>query len=397
MNALDQLFVNAKHLLVGWMPEGLQTGVSLLVSAAAIIGAYAGLFAITTWLERKGLARLQNRMGPNRVGPFGLLQPMADGIKAIIKEDIIPYRADRLVHTLAPIAAVVPSMLALALIPAGRNMVAVDLEAGLVFFFAMGGVKEIAVFMAGWGSRNAYSLLGSMRGIAQMISYEMPLVLSGLVVAMAVGSLSLVDIVEAQAGYHAGILARWHVFTPWGLGGFLLFMVAATAESNRTPFDLPEGESEIIAGHMLEYSGFKYALFFLGEYMGLFAVSGLAITLFLGGWQAPFSFLAWVPSWLWFFGKLFCFIALFIWLRGTLPRLRADQLMEFAYKFMLPMVLVNLVAVALWRYTAGWTIPGAVVVRWLMCAALLFLPFLGLGKLVSKRPKGIQRTYRFAD
>lgn len=397
MNALDQLFVSLKQWLVGLFPTSLQLGVSVFVSAAAIVGVYAGLFAITTWLERKGLARLQNRMGPNRVGPFGLLQPMADGIKALIKEDIIPQRADRLVHTLAPIVAVVPAILALAVIPVGQNMVAVDLAAGMVFFFAMGGVKEIGVFMAGWGSRNTYSLLGSMRGIAQMISYEMPLVLSALVVVMAVGSLSLVDIVNAQAGYHAGILARWNVFTPWGLGGFLLFMVAATAESNRTPFDLPEGESEIIAGHMLEYSGFKYALFFLGEYMGLFAVSGLAITLFLGGWHAPFSFLAWIPSWMWFFGKLVCFIALFIWLRGTLPRLRADQLMEFAYKFMVPMVLVNLVAVALWHFTAGWTFLGGGLLRWVLCAALLFLPFLGLARLVSKRPHRIQRVYRFAE
>lgn len=397
MNALDQLFVNLKQAIVGWFPGEFQLGVSVVISAAAIVGVYAGLFAITTWIERKGLGRIQNRPGPNRVGPFGLLQPLADGLKALIKEDIIPYRADRLVHSLAPILAVVPVILALAVIPVGRNMVAVDLQAGLIFFFAMGGVKEIAVFMAGWGSRNAYSLLGSMRAIAQMISYEMPLVLSGLVVAMAVGSLSLVDIVEAQAGYHGGILARWHLFTPWGLAGFLLFLVAATAESNRTPFDLPEGESEIIAGHMLEYSGFKYALFFLGEYMGLFGVSGLGITLFLGGWHAPFSFLEWIPSWMWFFGKLFAFIAFFVWLRGTLPRLRADQLMEFAWKFMLPMVLLNVVALALWKYTAHWSMPLAGLWRWGLCGGLMFAAYLGFARLISPRRRVGPRTYRFAE
>jgi NADH-quinone oxidoreductase subunit H len=261
----------------------------------------------------------------------------------------------------------------------------------------MGGIKEIAVFMAGWGSRNKYALLGSMRGIAQMISYEIPLVVSALVVAMAVGSLSLVDIVNAQAGYYGGILAKWHVFTPWGLGGFLLFLVAATAESNRTPFDLPEGESEIIAGHMLEYTGFKYALFFLGEYMGLFAVSGLAITLYLGGWRAPFSFLAWIPSWLWFFGKLFCFIALFVWLRGTLPRMRADQLMEFAWKFMVPMVVVNIVVLAMWHYSAAWRFPTAGLWRWVLCGGVLLAAYLGLSKLWRPWEPPSRRVYRYAE
>jgi NADH-quinone oxidoreductase subunit H len=222
-------------------------------------------------------------------------------------------------------------------------------------------------------------------------------VVSALVVALAVGSLSLVDIVNAQAGYYGGVLAKWHVFTPWGLGGFLLFLVAATAESNRTPFDLPEGESEIIAGHMLEYTGFKYALFFLGEYMGLFAVSGLAITLYLGGWRAPFSFLAWIPSWLWFFGKLFCFIALFVWLRGTLPRMRADQLMGFAWKFMVPMVVVNIVVLALWHYSAVWQFPTAGLWRWVLCGGLLVVAYLGLSKLWMPLPPPSKRVYQYAE
>ena len=171
-----------------------------------------------------------------------------------------------------------------------------DLDSGVLFFFAVGAATELAVFMAGWSSRNKYSLLGAMRAIAQMISYEVPLILSTVTVIMMVGSLSTVKIVEAQSGYWGGVLPNWHVLTPWGLAGFILFLIAGTAESNRSPFDLPEGESEIIAGYYIEYSGFKFALFFLGEYIGLFAVSGLAITLFLGGWHAPFSFLTWVPS-----------------------------------------------------------------------------------------------------
>lgn len=397
MTALDQIFVNLKHAIVALLPAAWQTAGSMVISAAAIVGVFAGLFAATTWIERKGLARLQNRMGPNRVGPVGLFQPIADGLKMLTKEDIIPRHADKLVHTLAPIVAVAPVIVAYAVLPVGRNMVAVDLEAGLVFFFAMGGMKEIGVFMAGWGSRNKFSLLGSMRAIAQMISYEIPLVVSSLVVVMAVGSLSLVQMVEAQTGYYAGLLARWHVFTPWGLGGFLLFLIAATAESNRSPFDLPEGESEIIAGHMLEYSGFKYALFFLGEYMGLFAISGLGITLFLGGWTAPFSFLAWVPSWAWFFAKLLCFIAFFVWLRGTMPRLRADQLMGFAWKFMLPMVLVNLFVAAFWQFTRAWDFFGAGLWRWLLGAALFAGPAWALARLPGPSRTGAPRVYRYAE
>ncbi len=379
------------------LPEEWRLLGSMAISAAAIVGVFAGLFAATTWIERKGLARLQNRMGPNRVGPYGLFQPIADGLKMLTKEDIIPRNADKLVHTLAPIVAVAPVILAYAVIPVGRNMVAVDLEAGLVFFFALGGMKEIGMFMAGWGSRNKFSLLGSMRGIAQMISYEIPLVVSTLVVVMAVGSLSLVRIVEAQAGHHFGLLAQWHLFTPWGLAGFFLFLIAATAESNRSPFDLPEGESEIIAGHMLEYSGFKYALFFLGEYMGLFAISALGITLFLGGWTAPFSFLAWIPSWAWFFGKLLCFIAFFVWLRGTMPRLRADQLMGFAWKFMLPMVLINLFVVAVWRFTAPWGFFGADLWRWIFCAAILLASGWALALPMVRRQTATARVYRFAE
>jgi NADH-quinone oxidoreductase subunit H len=223
-----------------------------------------------------------------------------------------------------------------------------------------------------------------------MISYEVPLILSAVPVIMMVGSLSLVRIVEAQAGF-SGILPHWHVLTPWGLAGFILFMIAATAESNRSPFDLPEGESEIIAGYYLEYSGFKFALFFLGEYIGMFAISGLAITLFLGGWQAPLAFLTWVPSYLWFFGKLLAIIFVFIWIRGTLPRLRMDQLMNFAWKFMLPLALINIFAAGLWRFMPhDW-------VRWFVCSLLLLVPYWLLATTLFAHRKIAKRTYRYAE
>jgi NADH-quinone oxidoreductase subunit H len=275
-------------------------------------------------------------------------------------------------------------------LPVGRNMVAVDLDAGVLFFFAAGAATELSVFMAGWSSRNKYSLLGAMRALAQMVSYEVPLILATVPVIMAVGSLSTVRIVEAQA-LNGGWLAPWHVMTPWGLAGFGIFLVAAAAEANRSPFDIPEGESEIVAGYFLEYSGFKFALFFLGEYLGLFALSALGITLFLGGWTAPCSFLVWLPSWLWFFAKLLGLVCLFIWLRGTLPRLRADQLMNFAWKFLLPLALWNLVVAGLWRFLA----PG--LLRWLLGAALLGGPYWLLSEALFARPEVRRRVYRYAD
>ena len=237
-----------------------------------------------------------------------------------------------------------------------------------------------------------------MRGIAQMISYELPLVLSALTVVMMVGSLRLTQIVDAQSATLAAGLHAWHVFTPWGFAGFLLFLVAATAESNRTPFDIPEAESEIIAGYLVEYSGFKYALFFLGEYLGLFAVSALGITLFLGGWLPPFAVLGAVPSWLWFFLKLLAMIFFFIWIRGTLPRLRTDQLMAFAWKFMLPMTLINILIAGLWRFSRDWQLPAGAVgmaARWIICAVLLLAAYYIFGRALQ--PRLTKRTYRYAE
>jgi NADH-quinone oxidoreductase subunit H len=390
VNAMDQIFVTSKHWLVGLAPIQCQPVVSAFLSIAAIVVIFATLFAITTLLERKGLGRIQNRYGPNRVGPYGILQPIADGLKALTKEDVVPRTADKVVHYIAPLVLVAPVFLALAIVPVGKNMAALDTDAGVLFFFAVGAATELPVFMAGWSSRNKYSLLGAMRAIAQMISYEVPLILSAVTVIMAAGSLSAVKIVQAQAGYW-GIIPRWYVLTPWGLAGFILFMIAAAAESNRSPFDLPEAESEIIAGYYTEYSGFKFALFFLGEYLGLFAVSGLGITLFLGGWHAPLAGLGWIPSWFWFFAKLLALIAVFIWVRGTLPRLRMDQLMSFAWKLMLPMALANILAAGAWRFMPA----GAA--RWIACSFLVAVPYLVLGRALTGRKQLVSRVYQYAD
>jgi NADH-quinone oxidoreductase subunit H len=386
---IDQIFVLSKHWLLGYVPAGLQPVFSALLSVVPVLIAFPLLFAITTVLERKGLGRMQNRYGPNRTGPFGILQPMADGIKSLTKEDIIPRTADHLVHLLAPLLLVTASFLVYAVLPIGRNMVIANLNAGVLFFFAVGSMVELAVFMAGWSSRSKYSLLGAMRAIAQMISYEMPLVLASVVVIMAAGSLSTVAIVNMQASY-TGIWPHWYVFTPWGLTGFVIFLIAATAESNRCPFDLPEGESEIIAGYYIEYSGFKFALFFLGEYLGMFATSAMAITLFLGGWAAPFSFLTWIPSYVWFFTKLLTLILVFIWIRGTLPRLRMDQLMNFAWKFMLPLSLINICGAGVWHYMP------AGLLRWLVVTLLVVVSCISLSRGLRRGKWFHVRTYRFA-
>jgi NADH-quinone oxidoreductase subunit H len=387
---LDQVFVLLQHWIAGFFPLWLQPVVATILAVVAIVATFPAIFAVTTVLERKGLGRIQNRLGPNRVGPLGILQPVADGIKSLTKEDIVPLSADAVVHFLAPVVLVVAIFLGYAVLPVGRNMVLMNMDAGLLFFFAIGASTELSIFMAGWSSRNKYSLLGALRAVAQMISYEVPLLLSSVVAVMITGSLSTVKIVEAQSGF-TGIFPHWYVFTPWGFAGFVLFVIAALAETNRSPFDLPEGESELVAGYFTEYSGFKFALFFLGEYLGMLSIAGFAITLFLGGWGAPFSFLEFIPSWGWFFLKLLAAIAFFIWLRGTLPRLRQDQLMNFAWKFMLPMTLLNLLVAGAWRFLGdGWP-------RWVVCSAVLLLAYGLLGRALMRHQHLGARSYRYAD
>jgi NADH-quinone oxidoreductase subunit H len=390
VSTLDQIFVLLKHWIVSLLPAVLQPVTGVVLSVVAIICVFPALFAISVLLERKGLGRMQNRIGPNRVGPLGILQPVADGIKSLTKEDIVPTNADAVVHFMAPVFLVVVVFMGYAVLPMGRNMTLVKMDAALLFYFAMGASTELAVFMAGWSSRNKYSLLGAMRAVAQMISYEVPLLLSSVSVVMITGSLSLDKIVEAQNRYTWG-LPHWYIFTPWGCAAFVMFAIAATAETNRSPFDLPEGESELVAGYFTEYSGFKFAEFFLGEYVGMLSISGLGTTLFLGVWSAPLEVLGFVPSWIWFFSKVMLSICVMIWMRGTLPRLRQDQLMNFAWKFVLPFTLLILVDVVVWRFMGeGW-------LRWIVCSAILLIAYVGIGRSEMLRKKIGPRNYRYAE
>ena len=393
-DSLDQIFVRGKQSLLASMahaPDWLVQIASSLINIFALLAVFLTLFALMSVLERKILGRIQNRYGPNRVGPFGLFQPVADGIKMLIKEDIVPARADKIVHFLAPVLIAATAILALGIIPYGRGMTPFTIDGGILFFFAVGSTTELAVFMAGWGSNNKFSMLGAMRAIAQMISYELPLIITVLPVVMIAGSLGPDTIVAAQAGYVFGFVPRWFVFTPWGAVAFTLFFVSGLVESNRTPFDVPEGESEIVAGHMTEYSGFKYATFFMAEYIGMFAITGLGTTLFLGGWHAPIRMLEFIPSYVWFFAKLSALLFVYVWLRGTLPRTRVDQIMNFAWKFMLPMAFTCIVAAAVWHYT------GRGLRGWLWSLVVIAIVYTVLSALLDTRKKFAPRTYRFAE
>ena len=380
----------------------------ILIVTVPLLVIFPSLFAFTTWVERKALARIQNRRGPNRVGIpctrislFGLGQPAADGIKMIFKEDIVPRGADRLFHLLAPILALIPAMVVLCFLPLEfpfwndqiKAIRAFALDGAVIFFFAITGLGTLAVFMAGWASRNKYSLLGGMRAIAQMISYEIPLVLSAVVVVMMVGSLDATEIVKKQADW------QWFVFTPWGLMAFIIFFIAALAETNRSPFDLPEAESEIIAGYFTEYSGFKFALFFLGEYIAMFAISGLAVTLFLGGGNGPGAGLhpqlaPWVPI-LWFLAKVLVLIVVMIWLRGTLPRLRVDQLMAFSWKFLLPLSILNIIVAGFAWHAGQKASTGVQAAIWVACLVIYYAAAKGLDNLT--RGKVQPRVYKYAE
>src|SRR6267378_400523 len=394
-DSLDQIFIHAKQWLLsmlnGRAPDWLVQTASSLLNIVVLLGVFLTLFALISVLERKILGRMQNRYGPNRVGPFGLFQPVADGIKMLIKEDVVPARADKIVHFFAPILVAATAILTLGVIPYGRNMTPFAIDGGILFFFAIGSTTELAVFMAGWGSNNKFSMLGAMRAIAQMISDELPLLITVLPVVMVVGSLSPDAIVAAQDGYFFGIVPHWFVITPWGATAFILFFVSGLVESNRTPFDVPEGESEIVAGHMTEYSGFKYATFFMAEYFGMFAISGLAVTLFLGGWHAPIAGLQFIPSYVWFFAKLSTLLFVYIWARGTLPRTRVDQIMNFAWKFMLPMAFTCVIAAAVWHYT------GRGLRGWLWSLLVIAIVYVVLSRLLDTQRRFAPRTYRFAE
>ena len=298
-----------------------------------------------TWMERKVVAMVQVRYGPMVTGPRGLLQPVMDGIKLIGKEDIIPAGADRWIFTLAPFIVFIPALLVFIPLPFGDYLIISDLRVGLLYIIAISAVSPVAILLAGWASNNKYSLLGAMRAVAQDISYTIPLALAAIAVVLFTGSLSMVDIVKAQSGTLLGIIPQWFIFLqPLG---FILFLIASIAEMGRIPFDLQESESELIAGFFTEYSGMKFAMFFLAEYAHLFAVSGIVVTLFLGGWNGPMP--PFLPAWgvpiaslIYFLIKTYAVIFFAMWLRDTVPRVRVDQLLNLGWKIMVPLALLNL-------------------------------------------------------
>ena len=297
------------------------------------VGVIAGLLGLTTamiWIERRVLAKFQDRLGPNRVGPLGLLQPIADIIKLFMKEDWVPPFADKLIFIAAPAILAATVILAFAVVPITDKIKVSDANVGLIFFLAMTSLGVYSIVLAGWASNSKYSLIGGMRGAAQMISYELPMAVALAGVVLLAGSFRLIDVVNAQSR------AWFCVLQPIG---FVVFMVAGIAEARRNPFDLPEADSEIVAGYHTEYSSMKFALFFMGEYLDVILISAMVTTLYLGGWHGPI-----LPPVVWFIVKMFAVIFLFIWSRAVLPRFRFDQLMSFGWKVLLPLSLVNVVA-----------------------------------------------------
>ncbi len=305
-------------------------------------------------LERKVQAWVQVRLGPMRVGPHGILQPIADVVKLFIKEDITPVRADKWVYTLAPILVLVPALIAFAVIPFGTQvnlfgkripLELADINVGLLYIVSVASIGVYGIILGGWSSNSKYPLLGSLRSSAQLISYEIAVTMTLVTVIVLAGTLSMVGIVNAQYNYHV-----WFVFAQ--PVAFFIYLVGGLAETNRAPFDLPEAESELVAGFHTEYSGMRFALFFLAEYTNMIVVSAVATTLFFGGWLRPFpnvaalAFLDLVPSWVWFVVKTFTFLYLFLWIRATFPRYRYDQLMRLGWKILIPLAIANVIVTA---------------------------------------------------
>ena len=330
----ESLFVNIADIIANWL-IGLGCSVAwaaallLFLKWICIVLIVVLNVCVLIWLERKVSGFIQLRHGPNRLGPFGCFQTIADAIKLLTKEDIIPSRTDKIIFMTAPLFFILISVMLYLVLPMGDGMVVVDLNVGLLFFISVGSLSTICLLMAGWGSNNKWSLMGAMRAIAQMISYEIPLAFSLLGVVMITGSLNLGDIVNAQDNI-------WFIFLqPLA---FLTYFIAATAELNRGPFDMPEAEQELTAGVYTEYTGMRWALFFLAEYTNLVAVSALCATMFFGGWQGPF-----LPSWIWIIIKTYAIMIVFMWIKWTLPRIRMDHLMEFSWKFLILVTLANVI------------------------------------------------------
>jgi NADH-quinone oxidoreductase subunit H len=336
---------------------GLYIVVSL-VKIAIALGVLLTAVAYTVWLERKVVGHMQNRWGPTRVGPFGLLQPAADGIKFLFKEDLTPPHVYKPLYIAAPMIAVIFALSSIAVIPIGANVTIgghliplqiTDLNIGLLVILGVTSLGVYGIALSGWSSNSKYSLLGGLRASAQMISYEISLGLSLVGVLIMAGSFSLQDIVNAQAGTWFGFIPRWNIFGGQVIG-FFIYLMSAYAETNRIPFDLPEAETELVAGYHTEYSAMKFAMFFMAEYANMITVACLSTLLFFGGWHGPVFGPTIVRALLpvvWFMAKVFVFLFIYIWVRGTLPRFRYDQLMAFGWKFLLPLAIANVIVTAL--------------------------------------------------
>jgi NADH-quinone oxidoreductase subunit H len=333
MSALAALWASPDFQFVFWA----------MVKIVVILLVVLTIVAYATYAERKIAGHIQSRTGPNRVGPLGLFQPIADVGKLFFKEEFTPDGANKVIYHIAPMLAVIPALVTMSVVPFGgtQAFVVTDVNVGLLVFFAMSSIAVYGITLAGWSSNNKYALLGGLRSSAQMISYELAMGLSTIPILLFTGTLSLVEIVQRQE-------RLWFVATFPGLVSFVIFMITALAETNRAPFDLPEAESELVAGFHTEYSSMKWALFFLGEYASMIAICAIATTLFLGGWHGP-----WLPpalGFVWFFAKVFALIFFFIWVRWTFPRFRYDQLMDLGWKVLLPLSILNVVATAVWVY-----------------------------------------------
>jgi NADH-quinone oxidoreductase subunit H len=353
--------LNSTVLAADW-PAGFWSHLIIFIVILFVFVIFMAMGFI--YFERRFISRFQIRIGPNRVGPFGLFQPVADVIKILIKEDIVPLNADKLIHLLAPIFAIAPAIMVFAVIPFQNGAALVNLNIGILYIVAVSSISTVGMVMAGWGSNNKYALVSAMRVIAQVVSYEIPLALAIIGVVLFAGTLSMNGIVQAQN-------IPYILLQPLG---FLIYFLGSMAEINRTPFDLLEAEGEIVAGYNIEYSGFKFALFYLTEYTEAIAVSTIITTLYLSGWKGPFDTLPVLPV-LWFLIKVFAVFAVIIWVRATLPRLRIDQVMGFAWKCLLPLALINLLItgaqVVFWPNLSQWVIVGVNVVL----AAVLILAF----------------------
>lgn len=351
--------------------------IMLILANAVLLGA-----AVLSWMERRIIGRMQNRIGPNRWGPFGLLQPIADLVKLLTKEDLTPANADRVAFFLVPILMLMPVILVLAVVPFAKDTALADLNIGVLYVLAVSSLSTVAIFMAGWSSNNRYAMFGAARAVAVLISYEIPLVLCLLGVVLVAGSMSLSDVVDAQN-------VPFLLVQPLAL---FVFLAGASAELNRTPFDVAEAESEIIAGFHIEYSGIKFALIQAAEFGATLAAAALVVTFFFSGWEGP---AAKYIGWLWFLLKMGVVLFLFVWVRATFPRLRVDQLMALAWKFLLPLSLINLavttVEVYFFRNDAGVLSTGDL---WVMTGINLAVSLISIalfGSLIRQKVKPVER------